>query len=68
MKDLQEAKNPDLRASAVAMHRAAELARKIAIQTGTDLIVMKDGKLTRLHPRDLRESISNDPEKPHGAS
>jgi hypothetical protein len=62
MRDISEAKDPDLRASPVAMRRAAELARKIAIQTGTDLIVMKDGKLTRLHPQDLREGSAKDTE------
>jgi hypothetical protein len=54
MKDISEAKDPDLRCSMAAMRRAAELARKIAIQTGTGLIVMKDGKLTRIPAKDLR--------------
>ena len=43
MKNIQEAKNPDLRASAAAMSRAAAAARKTAIQTDTNLIIMKDG-------------------------
>jgi len=47
-KDITEAKDPDLRASMAAMQRAAESARKTAIQTGTDLISVKDGKLTRV--------------------
>ncbi len=55
-KDISEAKDPDLRASVAAMQRAAELARKTAIQTGTDLIVVRDGKLTRIPPQALRES------------
>jgi hypothetical protein len=56
MKNIQEAKDPDLRASAVAMSRAAEAARKTAIQTGTDLIIVKDGKLTRIPAQVLREA------------
>ena len=57
MRDIQEAKDPDLRASAAAMRRAAEAARKTAIQTGTNLIVVKDGKLTRIPAQVLREAV-----------
>jgi hypothetical protein len=63
MKDISEAKDPDLRASVAAMQRAAELARKTAIQTGTDLIVVKDGKLTRISAKELREAAEKT-EKP----
>jgi hypothetical protein len=56
MKNIQEAKDPDLRASAAAMSRAAAAARKTAIQTGTNLIIMKDGKLTRITAQTLRDS------------
>ena len=57
MKNIQEAKDPDLRASMAAMIRAAEAARKLAIQTGTDLIVVKDGRLTRIPAHVLREAV-----------
>lgn len=57
-KDISEAKDPDLRASVAAMQRAAELARKTAIQTGTDLIVVRDGKITRISPETLRENMA----------
>jgi hypothetical protein len=57
-RDISEAKDPDLRASVAAMQRAAELARKTAIQTGTDLIVVKDGKLTRIPPDELRKEMA----------
>ena len=53
-KALTEAKDPDLRGSAAAMRRAAQLARETAIQTGTNLVVMKNGKLTRIPARALR--------------
>ena len=56
MKSIQEANDPDLRASVAAMNRAAEAARKIAIETGTDLIIMKNGKLTRIPADALREA------------
>jgi len=57
MKNIQEAKDPDLRASAsaAAMSRAAAAARKTAIQTDTNLIIMKDGKLTRIPAQTLRD-------------
>jgi hypothetical protein len=56
VRDIQEAKDPDVRASVAAMNRAADAARKIAIQTGTDLIIVQDGKLTRIPPEILRQS------------
>lgn len=54
MKDIQNAQDPDLRASAAALRRAAAAARERAIQTGTNLIVVKDGKLTRIPAQALR--------------
>lgn len=58
MKDIANAKDPDLRASVAAMHRAAALARRTAIQTGTNLVVVKDGKLMRIPPRALRKAAT----------
>lgn len=58
-KSITEAKDPDLRASAAAMQRAAEMARKTAIQTGTSLVIMKDGKLTRIPAQSLRGKGTN---------
>jgi hypothetical protein len=54
-KDLAQAKNPDLRASLVAMRRAAEMARRVAIQTDTEIIVVRDGKPVRISAAQLRE-------------
>ena len=68
MQSIQAAKDPDLRASVAAMNRAAEAARKTAIQTGTDLIVMKNGKLTRISADALREEIPIADSKPSPAS
>ena len=53
-KPISEAKDPDLRASLVAMRRAAKLARETAIRTDTELVVVKNGKLVRIPARDLR--------------
>ena len=53
--DLSKAKDPDLRASLAALQRAAAEARKIAIQTNTHIVVVKDGKLVRLSADELRQ-------------
>ena len=63
-RDISEAKDPDLRASVAAMQRAAQLARQTAIQTGTDLIVRVDGKITRIPPQVLREEMAGTANKP----
>lgn len=52
--DLSKAKNPDLRASLAAMRRAAEMARKTAIQTNTDIVIVKDGKPVHITAEELR--------------
>ena len=54
LRDLSEAKNPDLRASLAGMRRAAELARQIAIQTGTGIVVVRDGKPVVITAAQLR--------------
>lgn len=56
--DISQAKNPDLRASLAALQRASETARKVAIQTDTALIIVQDGKLTRLTASQLRQQPS----------
>lgn len=60
-KDISEAKDADLRTSVAAIKRAALLARKIAIQTGTSLIVVQDGKMIRLAAEALENSPTNPP-------
>jgi hypothetical protein len=60
-KDISNAKDPDLRASHEALRRASELARKTAIQTGTDLIIVQDGKTVRIPPAVLHEQTQAKP-------
>lgn len=55
---ISEARDPDLCASVVAMHRAAELARKIAIQTDTCLVVVENGRIVRIPAHVLRVGSS----------
>lgn len=53
MKDIREARDPAMRGSLAALERAAEEARRIAIQTGTELIVMRDGQICSLPPEEI---------------
>lgn len=53
--ELFKAKNPDLRASLTAMRRAAELARQIAVQTNTAIVIVQDGKPIRVTADELRK-------------
>lgn len=57
-KNIQEAKDPDLRASAAAMSRAAEAARKTAIQTGTE---PDRFERRQAHPNSRRGAARGDP-------
>lgn len=52
---LDEALNPDLRNSLAALQRAARMAREIAVRTGTDIIVSRDGQMVRVTSEELRE-------------
>lgn len=58
--DITKAKNPALRGSLKALRRSAAAARKIAIQTGTHLVIVKDGKLLRISPEELRQDAEGD--------
>ena len=46
---------PDARQVLAAMERAAELARKTAIQTDTAIIMVKDGRRVRVTAAELRD-------------
>ncbi|MCT0229930.1 hypothetical protein KQ306_03510 [Synechococcus sp. CS-1324] len=53
--DISNAKDPDLRASLGALRRAAQQARKTAIQTQTNLVIVKDGRMQRISADELRQ-------------
>ncbi len=55
-RDISTAKDPDLRASMAAMQRAAELARKTAIQTDTGIVIVRDGRIVHISAQELRQS------------
>lgn len=52
--DLSRARNPDIRASLAGMKRAAALARQTAIQTNTEIVLVRDGKPVRVSAAELR--------------
>lgn len=66
--DISQAKDPDLFASIAAMKRAAAMARQVAIQTGTAIIVFENGKIIRrtaaqLRAEALQENASHQTQK-----
>lgn len=53
--ELSQAKAPDLRASLQAMLRAAELARKTAMQTDTHIVIVENEQIVRLSAEQLQQ-------------
>lgn len=53
--DVDADADANLTGSLAALHRAAQAARKLAQQTGTDLIVMRNGVITRVSPHEKTE-------------
>jgi hypothetical protein len=43
--------DPDMENATIALIRAAKRARQLAAQTGTELVVMRNGKLVREIPK-----------------
>ena len=62
--DITKAKNPALRGSLNALQRSAAAARKVAIQTDTHLVIVKDGQLLRISAEELRQSAERNAPKP----
>lgn len=58
--ELANARNPDLRASLVAMQRAAQAARLLALQTDTAIVLVEDGKPVRIFAEQLRKLQAED--------
>ena len=52
-RDISEAKYADQRGSFAALKRAARMARTTAIQTGTGIVVSRDGKPVRISAEEL---------------
>jgi hypothetical protein len=54
--------DPGFKIALEALKRAGEMARKIAIQTDTEIIVLRDGVITHISAEELRKS--EPPEEP----
>lgn len=52
---IDQARDPLLRLSLVAMRRAAHRAREIAQRTHTALIIVRGGKVVRIEPGRIQE-------------
>jgi len=50
---ISQAKDADLRLSQAAIERAALRARQLAAQTGTELIVSRNGVIERIKPQEI---------------
>lgn len=58
--DISKASNPDLRGSLSALRRASQLARKVAIDTDTGVVVVRDGRLVQISADTLRSQARAD--------
>ncbi len=58
---LRNAKDPDLFASLAAMERAAVMARSVAIQTGTAIVVVENGQIVRRTAVELQRELPRYP-------
>ncbi len=47
---IEEARDPDIRLSGVALKRAAKRAHELAAQTGTAIVVVRDGTIQHVLP------------------
>jgi hypothetical protein len=55
----------ELKGALQALRRAREIARQTAIDTNTNLVIFKEGKLTLVTPEELKATSSeNPPAKP----
>jgi len=66
-KSIDQATNADLRGSWQAIQRAAQRARELAAQTGTELIVSRDGMMERIRPQPAQpHRLVQEPEAGYG--
>lgn len=62
--ELAKAKDPDVRSALGALRRAAQTARKTAIQTNTHLVIVKDGRIQRITAAELLQQEIGKPPHP----
>jgi hypothetical protein len=54
-KSIELAKDPDLAGSLVAIRRAAQRARQLAVNTNTELVVLRNGKCVHVKPSEKKK-------------
>lgn len=64
-KPIDTARDTDLRQSVPAMHRAALRARELALQTGTAIVVSREGVLQTLDPADASAASVQEARAPY---
>ncbi len=62
--DISKARDTVLRSSYKALRRASALARETAIQTGTEFVVVVDGRLTIIDARKLSPRVKRQRVRP----
>jgi len=66
-KPIEQAITPDLRGVWPALQRAAQRAREIAMQTGTAIVVSRNGVIEHIYPKPESESAQvQEPQAPYG--
>ncbi|MBW7861879.1 MAG: hypothetical protein KJZ96_00275 [Rhodocyclaceae bacterium] len=64
---IETARDADLRLSPQAMQRATRRARELAAQTGTAIVVSRDGVIEYIHPRqEAAASLVQEQTPPYG--
>ena len=64
---IEQSTNPDLRGSWPALLRAAQRARALAIQTGTAIVVCRNGGIEHIRPEpESASSHVQEPSEPFG--
>ncbi|MFZ2290462.1 MAG: hypothetical protein WAV92_12475 [Halopseudomonas yangmingensis] len=64
---IESARDTDLRLSPQAMQRAARRARELAAQTGTAIVVIRDGVIEHIRPRlEATGASVQEPPAPYG--
>lgn len=59
LRPIEEARDPDLRGIAPALERAALRARELARETGTAVVISRNGVIEHLWPGQVDEAISS---------
>lgn len=63
-KPIETARDADLRLSQNAMQRAANRARELAAQTGTAIVISKNGVIEQIKPISAAQTIQ-EPDSPY---